>query len=251
MSRAKIAGLSVAALLAGGLLLAQNQTQKKAGGQGGSESVFNQTTQAMASRQVNMGPHMKMSRLRKMQPGDADRADEVARAAREALGKYRDYKIALADDYQIFLPKLPQKQYHFTNYRYAFEAAFIFDPSKPTSLLYEKTSDGYTLIGAMYTAPQNMSEAELDERIPLSVAQWHAHVNLCVPPRERRKEARGKNPRFGLQGSIHTREECEKEGGFFVPQIFGWMVHLYPFEATREKVWSLDPQKPQAHSHSH
>jgi len=76
-------------------------------------------------------------------------------------------------------------------------------------------------------------------------------VNLCVPPRARRKEARGENPRFGLHGSIASREECEKEGGFFVPQIFGWMVHLYPFEGTREKVWSLDPQKPQAHSHAH
>ena len=249
MTRSRVAGLAAAALLAGGVLLAQNHAHKKAGGQGGSESVFNQTTQAMGSRQVDMGPHMKMSRLRKTQSGDAERADEVAKAARTALEQYRDYKAALADGYQIFLAKFPQKMYHFTNYRYAFEAAFVFDPSKPTSLLYEKTGDDYKLVGAMYTAPQDMSEAELEERIPLSVAQWHAHVNLCVPPRARRQEARGQNPRFGLQGSIATREECEKEGGFFVPQIFGWMVHLYPFEATREKVWSLDPQKPQAHSH--
>jgi len=247
MTKREIAGIAAAALLAGGVLLAQNQAPKKAGG----ESVFNQTTQAMASRQVDMGPHMKMSRLRKAQPGDAERADEIAKAARTALEKYRDYKAALADDYQIFLAKFPQKMYHFTNYRYAFEAAFVFDPTKPTSLLYEKTGDGYKLVGAMYTAPKDMTEAELEERIPLSVAQWHAHVNLCVPPRARRQEARGQNPRFGLQGSIASREECEKEGGFFVPQIFGWMVHLYPFEGTREKVWSLDPQKPQRHSHSH
>ncbi len=250
MTKREIVGVAAAALLAG-VLLAQNHEHKKAGGQGGNESVFNQTTQAMASRQVDMGPHMKMSRVRKAQAGDAERADEVARTARTALEKYRDHNAALADGYQIFLAKLPQKMYHFTNYRYAFEAAFVFDPSKPTSLLYEKTGDGYKLIGAMYTAPKEMSEAELDERIPLSVAQWHAHVNLCVPPRARRQEARGQNPRFGLQGSIASREACEKEGGFFVAQIFGWMVHLYPFEATREKVWSLDPQKPQAHSHAH
>jgi len=251
MTRSRVAGFAAAALVAAGVLLAQNHAQKKAGGQGTSESVFNQTTQAMASRRVDMGPHMKMTRVRRMRQGDEERADEIARSARTALEKYRDYKAAEADGYQIFLAKFPQKQYHFTNYRYAFEAAFVFDPSKPTSLLYEKAGDGYTLIGAMYTAPKDMSEGELEERIPLSVAQWHAHVNLCVPPRGRRSEARGKNPRFGLQGSIATREACEEEGGFFVPQIFGWMVHLYPFEATREKVWSLDPQKPQAHSHSH
>ncbi len=251
MSKGKLAGVGVT-LLAGVALLAQHDhSGKKETGPGASESAFNQTTQAMAARRVDMGPHMKMTRVRRKRQGDEERADEVARSARAALEKYRDYKAAEADGYQIFLPKLPQKQYHFTNYRYAFEAAFVFDPSRPTSLLYEKAGDGYKLIGAMYTAPKDMSEAELDERIPLSVAQWHAHVNLCVPPRGRRSEARGKNPRFGLQGSIATREACEKEGGFFVPQIFGWMVHLYPFEATREKVWSLDPQKPQSHSHSH
>ena len=27
-----------------------------------------------------------------------------------------------------------------------------------------------------------MSEDQLSERVPLSVAQWHAHVNLCFPP---------------------------------------------------------------------
>jgi hypothetical protein len=240
----------LAALLVGAVwLLAQDHDHKRTGQQSGGEAVFNQTTAVMASRQVDMGPHMKMTRVRPLRNGDTDRADEVAKAAREALEKYRDYKAAEADGYQIFVPKFPQKQYHFTNYRYAFEAAFIFNPSKPTSLLYEKTGDGYKLIGAMYTAPKEMSEAELDERIPLSVAQWHAHVNLCLPPRERRREARGKNAKFGLQGSIATREACEKEGGFFVAQIFGWMVHLYPFESTRERMWSLDPQKPQAHTH--
>ncbi|MCI0353636.1 MAG: hypothetical protein L0099_01165 [Acidobacteria bacterium] len=251
MTKARIAGVVVSGFLVCAALLAHEHAQKKAGGQSGNEAVFNQTTQAMASRQVDMGPHMKMTRARRMRAGDAQRADEITQAARTALEKYRDHKAAEADGYEVFLPQFPQKMYHFTNYRYAFESAFVFNPSKPTSLLYERSGDGYKLVGAMYTAPKDMSEPELDERIPLSVAQWHAHVNLCLPPRQRRKEALGKNPRFGLQGSIATREACEKEGGFFVPQVFGWMVHMYPFEATREKVWSLDPQKPQAHSHSH
>ena len=107
-------------------------------------------------------------------------------AARTAAEKYTDYKVALADGYKIFLPNLPQKQYHFTNYRYAFEAAIQFNPEHPTSLLYEKNSDGYKLIGVMYTAPKNSNWNELDERIPLSIAQWHAHINMCLPPPKKR-----------------------------------------------------------------
>ncbi len=132
--------------------------------------------------------------------------------------------------------------YHFTNYRYALEAGFHFNPEHPTSLLYEKHGDGYRLIGVMYTAPKSFSEDELNRRIPLSVAQWHAHVNLCVPPANRENEMRGPGAKFGLAGSIATREACEAEGGRFVPQIFGWMVHLYPYEQKPEDIWSVERQ---------
>src|SRR6266566_4164438 len=82
----------------------------------------------------------------------------------------------------------PQEQNHFTNYRYGFEAVMRFNPEHPTSLLYEKTGDEYKLIGVMYTAPKNANCNELDKRIPLSIAQWHAHVNMCVPPKKRDKK---------------------------------------------------------------
>jgi hypothetical protein len=132
--------------------------------------------------------------------------------------------VALADGYRIFLPNVPQKQYHFTNYWYAFEAALHFDPDHPTSLLYEKHGNDYKLIGVMYTAPKNASEEELDRRIPLSIAQWHAHINMCVPPEEKRRELWGPHPKFGLAGSISTKEECEAAGGRFVPQMAGWCM---------------------------
>ncbi|MGH9651706.1 MAG: hypothetical protein ACRD3I_14730, partial [Terriglobales bacterium] len=64
MTKVRIAGLAVV-LLAGAALLADDHAQKKGGGQGGNAGVFNQTTQAMASRQVDMGPHMKMTRVRR------------------------------------------------------------------------------------------------------------------------------------------------------------------------------------------
>jgi hypothetical protein len=197
---------------------------------------------SMEGRHLDMGPHMKMTALRELKPGDEEKADKVVQAARAVAEKYKDYKVALADGYQIFLPNLPQKQYHFTNYRYAFDAAFNFDPNHPTSLLYEKHGDGYKLIGVMYTDRKDASADDLNERIPLSIAQWHAHVNLCVPPKDQRREMLGPHAKFGLQGSIATKEACDAAGGRFVPQIFGWMVHVYPLEQKPEDIWSVERQ---------
>src|SRR6266852_260475 len=197
---------------------------------------------SMEDRQMNMGPHMKMTTLRELKPGDQEKADAVVAAARTAVEKYTDYKVALADGFKIFLPKLPQKQYHFTNYRYAFEAAISFNREHPTSLLYEKHGDDYKLIGVMYTAKKDARADELNERIPLSVAQWHAHVNLCLPPRDKRQEAMPPNAKYGLQGSIATKDACEAAGGRFFPQVFGWMVHVYPYEQKAEDIWSVERQ---------
>jgi hypothetical protein len=198
---------------------------------------------SMESHHLSAGTHMKMTALREPSPGDQKKAAEIVDIARRSVEKYRDYRVALADGYRIFLPNVPhQKMYHFTNYRYALEAGFHFNPEHPTSLLYEKHGDDYRLIGVMYTAPKSFSEDELNRRIPLSVAQWHAHVNLCVPPANRKNEMRGPGAKFGLAGSIATREACEAEGGRFVPQIFGWMVHLYPYEQKPEDIWSVERQ---------
>jgi hypothetical protein len=111
-------------------------------------------------------------------------------------------------------------------------------------LLYEKTGENsYKLIGAMYTAPARFSEDDLDKRVPLSVAQWHQHVNLCKPPEDKRGEMFFKSPKFGLAGSISTEEECAAAGGKFIPRVFGWMVHLYPYERNMDAIWSVERQK--------
>src|ERR1700685_3557020 len=62
------------------------------------------------------GPHMRMTALRPVQPGDAERAEQIVSALRQTMEKYRDYRVALGDGYRIFLPNLPQSEYHFTNY---------------------------------------------------------------------------------------------------------------------------------------
>lgn len=189
-----------------------------------------------------MGPHMKMTTVRPTRAGDDRRADAIVQTARRVLEEYRDYKTALAEGFEIFLPNVPQPMYHFTNYRYALEAEMRFNAEHPTSLLYEKQGDGYKLIGAMYTASAQFGEAELDRRVPLSVAQWHEHVNICFAPEGRRAEMLKPNARFGMRGSISTKDECDKAGGSFVPLLFGWMVHVYPFEQTSEKIWSPERQ---------
>ena len=208
----------------------------------GMDAGNDEAMHSMEGKHMDMGPHMKMTALRPVQPGDQEKADQVAQAARTAAEKYQDYKVALADGYRIFHPEVPQKMYHFTNYVNAFRAWREFDPSRPTSLLYEKHGDDYKLIGVMYTAKKDASEDELNQRVPLSIAQWHAHVNLCLPPKDKKQEAIPPNAKYGLRGSIATKDACDAAGGKFMPQIFGWMVHVYPFEQKAEDVWSVERQ---------
>jgi hypothetical protein len=191
---------------------------------------------------MDMGPHMKMTALRSPKADDAARAQQVAAEARKASEKYMDYHAALADGFEIFHPEVPQKMYHFTNIHFAREAFFDFNPAHPTSLLYEKHGDDYKLIGVMYTAPKRFTEEQLDQRIPLSVAQWHEHVNFCRPPADKKAEMLAPHPQFGLRGSITTQEACGAAGGTFMPVIFNWMVHVYPFEKTQAEIWSAERQ---------
>lgn len=182
------------------------------------------------------GLHMRMTPGRAPAPGDMERADQIAATLRKAIEPYRDYHVALAEGFRIFMPNLPQAQYHFTNYWNGFVEGFTFDPAHPTSLLYKKTGDGYELVGAMYTAPRTATLDQLNERVPLSVADWHAHINLCMP--KRAQMAHADWTKFGLTGSIATPEACTSAGGRFYPQVFGWMVHVYPFEPSHAKIWA-------------
>jgi hypothetical protein len=181
-----------------------------------------------------------MTALRPVQAGDQARADAVVAAARAVAERYTDYRKALADGYTIFMPNMEQKVYHFSLGASAVANERGFDASRPTSLLYEKVKggDGYKLLGVMYTAPFRASEEELNERVPLSIARWHLHTNLCLPPAGMTTNWIEKDPKFGLTGSITTREACTEAGGRFIPHLFGWMVHVYPFETDPKKVWS-------------
>jgi len=174
--------------------------------------------------------HLKLTGMRAPNARDSARGAEVLRDMREGVGEYRDYHKALEDGYRIFLPNVPMKVYHFTNYRRAIWEGRSFDARKPSSLLYERRPDGgYTLVGAMYVARKDATPDELHARVPLSLAQWHAHVNICVPsPRDRARwrEVVNGQMKFGPAGAISTKAECERENARFIPQLFGWMVHV-------------------------
>lgn len=241
MSRVEFLNSLLCACLLAGTALAQAQDMSNMPGMSDAPGA-DHAMQAMESHHMDMGPHMKMTALRPLRPGDQERAGQIVEEARKAIAKYQDYRVALGDGYQIFLPNVPQKMYHFTSRRYAFQAMFHFNPDHPTSLLYEKQGDDYKLIGLMYTAPRRMRQDRLDKRIPLSIAQWHQHVNLCLPPKNRRQEMLEPHPRFGLQGSIYTKDECAAADGRFIPHVFGWMVHMYPYEHSQEAIWSLERQ---------
>lgn len=198
------------------------------------------------------GAHVKTTELRRPDPADRRRADEIVRAARAAVTKYTDYRAALRDGYEILAPGVPQGMYHFNHFGNAAEAERRFDPARPTSLLYEKEGRGYRLIGVMYTAPAGMSEDDLDKRIPLGVARWHEHVNVCLPPGAGWQEGIfSTDARFGLSGSIETLEACREAGGRFLPRLFGWMVHLYPFEPNAADAWSHERQMSGGGGHKH
>lgn len=188
-----------------------------------------------------MAAHMIFTPARPVRPGDQARADAIAAAAKAAIAPYADSRKAEAEGFHIFLPHLPQKIYHFTNYNNGFMEAQQFDPARPTSLLYEKTPSGaFKLVGAMYTDRVGAPEWELNDRVPLSIARWHQHVNFCQAPEGQEAGYVGKNARFGLLGSILTRKDCDAAGGTFQSHLFGWMVHVYPFETDAKKVWATD-----------
>ena len=232
-----------------------------------------------------MENHMRMTDLRPSTPQDEARARDILETLRSSIVRYRDYRVALAKGMRIFLPGIPQDVYHFTDYAATGqEYQGRFDMSHPGSLLYTRDAAGnYTLVGAMYSAPPEATPDELDEIVPLSIARWHVHTNICLPNGltiddllrndvgADRTDVPGMLPvsanpnavelnhrygfladgRFGFEGKISDAKECAAAGGHLVDQAFGWMVHVYPFSGDDLKVaYGMDVPKPIADSAS-
>lgn len=200
--------------------------------------------QGHASHDTPMAdPHMRMTEMRTVAPGDQARADSIVAIARVATGKYRDIALAEADGYRRFAPEVTnQRIYHYTKLGAAVKARFTFDPAQPASLLYRADAGGrMKLVGVMYTAPASATAEELDARVPLSIARWHLHTNICLPPAgSPRDSLNTPGARFGFRGTVTTREACEAAGGRFREEMFGWMMHVNLFEPGPNGPWQDD-----------
>ena len=216
----------------------QSMPGMQPGTQSGPTSA-NQTMSAMSSMtQAMVHGHMQMTPARTPNAQDRARAAQILTSLRSALEPYRDYRVAEAAGFVPFHPEWPLPMYHFTSRKNALANEFSFDAGRPTSLMYKRVPGGYELEGAMYTAPRRSTYDELDARVPLSIATWHEHTNLCVPPVGEGAQAFGAGARFGLSGSITTADACAQAGGTFIPVIYNWMVHVWPFETDPHKVWA-------------
>jgi hypothetical protein len=237
----KTTWMIIAVVLAGaGTARAQHQHQHEHGSDAGAVGAVDASMGAKGHGGAH-ALHLAWTARRTPSRADSVRADSVAAAARRATERFRDVRVAEAEGFKAFAPKVKQEVYHYTNWQNAIGEAFRFDVAKPTSLLYRKTRSGaMELVGVMYAAPARASEEQLDARVPLSIARWHRHVNLCVPPRgeqARWLETRDGTPLFGPESAVATREGCEAVGGRFLPQLFGWMVHANVFAADARAVW--------------
>lgn len=173
-----------------------------------------------------MGDHMAMTPLLPEQHGDRERVARVLADAKAFWVKYEDYRDAEADGFTPVEPDVKQDEYH-----------FIHAAGRPSwwTPVYAKTNpdkpdSGYRLVALMHTDHNPLATAEeLNRNIPMSLVQWHAHVNYCEPPATYQGEWLTANKKFGFHGSISTEAACKEAGGTFIRST-GWMVHIHPLD---------------------
>jgi hypothetical protein len=192
--------------------------------------------QSMSSASLHANPHVYTTDLRSDASGDTQRAHEILDILRRSMAKYKDRRAAMADGYQPFMLQTEQALYWFISARNAYLSAYEFNPGHPTALLYKKAKGAYELEGAVFIAPKAATGSQLNDRVPLSIARWHEHVNLCVPPKPSAGQP-ADSKKFGLDGSIASKDACFAAGGRWVPQVFGWMVAIFPFESNPAEIW--------------
>ena len=162
--------------------------------------------------------HMSLTELRPGSPDDTTRALAVVRQLRSAIEPYQTLEAAAAAGYHPRRDStmLPEGKLLHAGKRQGRRAAGTLDPSAPQALLYRRLEDGsLRLAGAMFVAPPQSTVADLDALIPLSVAHWHQHRNVCVAPGPERRVLR----------RVTTADGCETAGGRFRAES-RYMIHV-------------------------
>jgi len=118
--------------------------------------------------------HMHMTPMRPQTPGDAARANDIVTQLRSGIEKYKDYHVALNDGYKSFcrIFRSPNITSRITGRG---SRGFLFRSRAPTSLLYRKTSDGYELVGAMYTCQSAATQDQLNPASLSALPRAFAH----------------------------------------------------------------------------
>jgi hypothetical protein len=169
---------------------------------------------------MDPGHHrMSFSPARAGTPADTARALAVVQALRSAIGRYPTLAAAESAGYRSRLPaRLQQRRPMLHLARPGRRTATgEFDPAAPQALLYRRDASGrFQLAGAMFLAPEQATDDELDARIPLSVARWHRHLDVCRGPTGEMK------PRYRR---ATTASACEAMGGRF-RSASPYMVHV-------------------------
>jgi hypothetical protein len=176
--------------------------------------------------------HTQLSEARStVAPGGFAHLQRLIASLRSTLPKYRNIERAVADGFRPEGPDVPVGSLkHFVSYANVRVNWQHLDPERPMALLYRRTQSGYELAGVMFTAPITSTMDELDRRIPLAYGHWHSHRNVCQPKDSTATLTDEQRHEFGFSGSINTKADCDAAGGVFMDNVFGWMVHVYPFE---------------------
>ena len=178
------------------------------------------TAEAQSDAPAMTHTHMTFTSDRPGTAADTGRALAVVQALKEAVSPYQTLDQAQAAGYRARRDPatvMEGKLLHVGKRPKAAGEQADFDPKAPQALLYRRGSDGQMhLAGAMFVAPLSATTDDLDAMIPLSVAHWHQHTNVCVSA-DRKSHGRLRN--------ASTAEACAAQGGRFRTQS-RYMVHV-------------------------
>jgi hypothetical protein len=181
-------------------------------------AVTNLSAQTSGSPMAAM--HMAFTPSRPGTAADTARALDVVGRLRAAIEPYQTLEAAEAAGYRS--RKEPEmvkgaRLLHVGKRMGHRSEAKSFDPASPQALLYRRDRDGqFHLAGAMYVAPPSATLEDLDSMIPLSVAHWHRHLNICIA---------GNRKSFRRIPEATTAEACQEAGGRFRAES-RYMVHV-------------------------
>jgi hypothetical protein len=183
-------------------------------------SGFGAPLSAQDHRQAMAHPHRSLTPLHPGTAADTAQALAVVHQLRSAISPYQTLSAAAAAGYHPRRDSAtvrPGKLLHVGRRVRGLDRRSHFDAAAPKSLLFRRTADGsMRLAGAMFVAPPGATAEDLDAMIPLSVAQWHQHLDVCV--------ARANGRRLVLR-SVRTAEACEAAGGRFRAES-RYMIHV-------------------------